>query len=119
LRCRSEDVRASPVRLPVAPVDTLEVGGCAGEPRGDTPGRRRGAGSGERPNQVDRLRDDVSVTPAELLDLHVLGGEVTEEGLRANVSVGVRYLTSWLAGTGAAAIDNLMEDVATAEISRS
>jgi malate synthase len=74
---------------------------------------------GEPPNQVDRLRDDVSVTPAELLDLHVPGGEVTEEGLRGNVSVGVRYLASWLAGTGAAAIDNLMEDVATAEISRS
>ncbi len=47
------------------------------------------------------------------------GGEITPEGLRANVSVGTRYLDAWLRGTGAAAIDNLMEDVATAEISRS
>jgi malate synthase len=74
---------------------------------------------GERPNQVDRLRDDVSVTAEQLLDLRIPGGEVTEEGLRANVSVGLRYLAAWLSGTGAAAIDNLMEDVATAEISRS
>jgi malate synthase len=74
---------------------------------------------GERPNQVDRRRDDVSVTAEQLLDLRVPGGQVTEDGLRANVSVGVRYLASWLSGTGAAAIDNLMEDVATAEISRS
>ena len=74
---------------------------------------------GDRPNQVDRRRDDVSVSADELLDLRVPGGQVTEEGLRANVSVGLRYLASWLSGTGAAAIDNLMEDVATAEISRS
>jgi malate synthase len=74
---------------------------------------------GERPNQVDRRRDDVSVAPDQLLDLRVPGGQVTEQGLRANVSVGLRYLASWLSGTGAAAIDNLMEDVATAEISRS
>jgi malate synthase len=59
------------------------------------------------------------VRAEQLLDLRVPGGEVTEDGLRANVSVGLRYLASWLAGTGAAAIDNLMEDVATAEISRS
>jgi malate synthase len=73
----------------------------------------------DRPNQLDRLREDVSVGPAELTRFEVPGGEITEEGLRANVSVGVRYLAAWLAGTGAAAIDNLMEDAATAEISRS
>jgi malate synthase len=74
---------------------------------------------GERPNQVDRQRDDVSVSAGELLDLRVDGGAVTEEGLRQNVSVGIRYIESWLRGVGAAAIDNLMEDAATAEISRS
>jgi len=74
---------------------------------------------GGRPNQVDRQRNDVSVAAPELLDLRVEGGSVTEEGLRANVSVGIRYIESWLQGVGAAAIDNLMEDAATAEISRS
>ncbi|HEU4942075.1 MAG TPA: malate synthase A [Gaiellaceae bacterium] len=74
---------------------------------------------GERPNQVDRLREEVSVSAGDLLDLHVEGGAVTEDGLRQNVSVGIRYLESWLRGVGAAAIDNLMEDAATAEISRS
>jgi malate synthase len=74
---------------------------------------------GERPNQVERLRDDVSVSAEELLDFEIPGAEITEAGLRANVSVGVRYLDAWLQGVGAAAIDNLMEDVATAEISRS
>jgi malate synthase len=73
---------------------------------------------GERPNQVDRIRDDVTVSAADLLDLD-FPGEVTDEGVRANVSVGIRYLASWLSGVGAAGIDNLMEDVATAEISRS
>jgi malate synthase len=73
---------------------------------------------GDRPNQVDRLREDVSVSAEQLLDFDVPGGEITDEGLRANVSVGLRYLDSWLNGVGAAAIDNLMEDVATAEISR-
>ena len=71
-----------------------------------------------RPNQVDRRRDDVRVTAEDLVDFEVPGGEITEEGLRANVRVGVRYLDAWLGGVGAAAIDNLMEDVATAEISR-
>jgi malate synthase len=61
----------------------------------------------------------VSVTADQLLDFEIPGAEVTDEGLRANVSVGVRYLDAWLNGVGAAAIDNLMEDVATAEISRS
>ena len=74
---------------------------------------------GGRPNQLDRLREDVSIEPADLLDFEVPGGKVTDEGLRVNVSVGIRYLAAWLQGTGAAAIDNLMEDAATAEISRS
>ena len=73
---------------------------------------------GERENQVDRLREDVQVTAAQLIDFDVPGGEVSDAGLRVNVSVGVRYLDSWLHGVGAAAIDNLMEDAATAEISR-
>jgi malate synthase len=73
---------------------------------------------GDRENQVDRLREDVEATAAQLLDFTVPGGEVTDAGLRTNVSVGVRYLDSWLNGVGAAAIDNLMEDAATAEISR-
>ncbi len=73
---------------------------------------------GERPNQVDRKRDDVTVTEDELVDFEIPGGEITDEGLRVNVSVGVRYVDAWLQGVGAAAIDNLMEDAATAEISR-
>jgi malate synthase len=73
---------------------------------------------GDRPNQVGRKRDDVTVTEDELLDFDIPGGEITDEGLRVNVSVGVRYVDAWLEGVGAAAIDNLMEDAATAEISR-
>ncbi|HEY8394629.1 MAG TPA: malate synthase A [Thermaerobacter sp.] len=73
---------------------------------------------GERPNQVERLRDDVQVTARDLLDVRVPGGEITEAGLRNNVSVGIQYLASWLRGNGAAAIFNLMEDAATAEIAR-
>jgi len=73
---------------------------------------------GERPNQVDRQRDDVVIEAADLLEFGIPGGEITDEGLRTNVSVGARYLDSWLRGIGAAAIDNLMEDAATAEISR-
>ncbi len=73
---------------------------------------------GERPNQVDRKRPDVHVTEEQLRDFDVPGGEITDEGLRVNVSVGVRYVDAWLQGVGAAAIDNLMEDAATAEISR-
>jgi malate synthase len=73
---------------------------------------------GDRPNQVERRRDDVSVDAAELLDVRVPDGAITEEGVRQNVAVGLRYLDSWLGGVGAAAIFNLMEDVATAEISR-
>lgn len=74
---------------------------------------------GQRPNQLERQRDDVRVGANELLDFRVPGGEVTEAGVRSNVSVGIQYLESWLRGTGAAAIFNLMEDAATAEISRS
>ncbi|HSK16702.1 MAG TPA: malate synthase A, partial [Gaiellaceae bacterium] len=74
---------------------------------------------GGRPNQVDRRREEVDVAAVDLLDAHVAEGEITEEGVRGNVSVGLRYLESWLRGTGAAALDNLMEDAATAEIARS
>ena len=74
---------------------------------------------GDRPNQLEQIGDGGSVTPSELLDVPDTGGTVTEAGLRTNVSVGVRYVASWLTGTGAAAIDDLMEDAATAEISRS
>ncbi len=73
---------------------------------------------GDRPNQVSRQRDDVAVTAADLLDLD-FPGTVTLDGVRTNVEVGILYIASWLSGTGAAAIHNLMEDVATAEISRS
>jgi malate synthase len=74
---------------------------------------------GDRPNQVERRRDDVTVTEAELLDVGSTPGEVTEAGLRSNVNVGIQYISSWLRGNGAAAIYGLMEDAATAEISRS
>ncbi len=74
---------------------------------------------GDRPNQKDRLREEVAVGADDLLDLRVPGGAVTEAGLRANVRVTLAYLDSWLRGVGAAAIDNLMEDAATAEIARS
>jgi malate synthase len=73
---------------------------------------------GDRPNQVERKRDDVHVTEEQLVDFEIPGSSITDEGLRVNVSVGVRYLDAWLQGVGAAAIDNLMEDAATAEISR-
>ncbi|WP_306214890.1 malate synthase A [Actinoplanes sp. RD1] len=74
---------------------------------------------GDRPNQLDRRRDDVEVTAAQLLDVSATGGAVTEAGLRSNVSVALQYLEAWLRGNGAVAIFNLMEDAATAEISRS
>ncbi|MBA3310332.1 MAG: malate synthase A, partial [Nocardioidaceae bacterium] len=70
-------------------------------------------------NQLDRLREDVNVTAAQLLDVKSTPGDVTEDGLRSNVSVGIQYLESWLRGGGAVAIFNLMEDAATAEVSRS
>ncbi len=74
---------------------------------------------GARPNQKERLRPDVVVTAPDLLSVDIDGGAVTEAGVRANVSVALQYLTAWLGGNGAAAINNLMEDAATAEISRS
>jgi malate synthase len=74
---------------------------------------------GDRPNQLDRRRDDVSVDAAQLLDVASAGGAVTEDGLRSNISVALQYLEAWLRGNGAVAINNLMEDAATAEISRS
>ena len=74
---------------------------------------------GSNPNQKARLRDDVRASAHDLLDARVEGGQVTEAGVRTNVSVALQYLASWLAGNGAAAINNLMEDAATAEISRS
>jgi malate synthase len=73
---------------------------------------------GDRPNQVDRRRDDVQVGADDLLSAAQTPGEVTEEGLRLNVNVGIQYISSWLRGNGAAAIYGLMEDAATAEISR-
>jgi malate synthase len=74
---------------------------------------------GDRPNQKERDRPEVAASAGDLLDVRVPGGHVTEAGVRANISVGLAYLASWLAGNGAAAINNLMEDAATAEISRS
>ena len=74
---------------------------------------------GERPNQLEKLREDVHVTAGQLLDVASTPGDVTEAGLRNNVSVGIQYLAAWLTGVGAVAIFNLMEDTATAEISRS
>ena len=72
-----------------------------------------------KPNQVDRKRDDVQVSAAELLDLASTPGAITEKGLRTDVNVGFQYISFWLTGRGAAAINSLMEDAATAEISRS
>jgi malate synthase len=74
---------------------------------------------GDRPNQIDKKREDVHVTAEQLLDVASTPGDVTEEGLRSNISVGIQYLESWLRGSGAVGINNLMEDAATAEISRS
>ena len=74
---------------------------------------------GDRPNQLDRQRPEVHVRPDQLLAVTETPGAVTTSGLRNNVSVGLQYIESWLAGRGAVAISNLMEDVATAEIARS
>jgi malate synthase len=74
---------------------------------------------GERPNQIERRRDEVDVTARDLLAVADTPGEATEEGLRNDVNVGIQYLSHWLLGNGAAAIFNLMEDTATAEIARS
>jgi malate synthase len=74
---------------------------------------------GDRRNQIDRRREDVEVSASDLLDVASTPGAITEEGLRNDVSVGFQYISFWLGGRGAAAINNLMEDAATAEISRS
>ena len=74
---------------------------------------------GDRPNQLERQRPDVSSTAADLLDVDSTPGEITMAGLHNNVSVGIQYLAAWLQGSGAVAIFNLMEDAATSEISRS
>jgi malate synthase len=74
---------------------------------------------GDRPNQLERQRPDVSSTAADLLDVESTPGEITMAGLHNNVSVGIQYLAAWLQGSGAVAIFNLMEDAATSEISRS
>jgi malate synthase len=73
---------------------------------------------GERPNQVDKQRDDVEASADDLLAVAQTPGEVTEDGLRSNVNVGIQYISAWLRGNGAAGIYGLMEDAATAEISR-
>jgi malate synthase len=72
-----------------------------------------------KPNQLDRQRDDVHVAAGQLLDLAATPGHITEKGLRTDVNVGFQYISFWLTGRGAAAINSLMEDAATAEISRS
>ena len=74
---------------------------------------------GARPNQIDKQRPEVSVTAEDLLSVAKTPGGITEAGLRNNISVGLQYLATWLGGSGAVAIFNLMEDAATAEISRS
>jgi malate synthase len=74
---------------------------------------------GDAPNQLGKLREDVSVTAADLLAISATPGDITEAGLRNDISVGLQYLANWLSGNGAVAIFNLMEDAATAEIARS
>jgi malate synthase len=74
---------------------------------------------GDKPNQIDKQRPDVTVTADDLLATDKTPGEQTAVGLRNNIDVGIRYLEAWLRGSGAVAIHNLMEDAATAEISRS
>ncbi|PXW26196.1 malate synthase A [Paraburkholderia caballeronis] len=73
---------------------------------------------GDKPNQIGKQRDDVNVTAKDLLDFRP-EAPITENGLRNNINVGIHYLGSWLAGNGCVPIHNLMEDAATAEISRS
>jgi malate synthase len=73
---------------------------------------------GNRPNQIDRRRPDIPYDDAPLRDVAATEGEITEAGLRNNLSVGFQYISFWLGGRGAAAINNMMEDAATAEIAR-
>jgi malate synthase len=74
---------------------------------------------GDRPNQIERMRDDVVPDAAALADLGATPGQITEAGLRSNVSIGFQYISFWLGGRGAVGLNNMMEDAATAEISRS
>src|SRR5205085_9899269 len=74
---------------------------------------------GDRPNQTHRLREDVDVRPSQLVDLTVPNAAVTFAGIETNIDVALHYIEAWLRGQGAVAIHNLMEDAATAEISRS
>lgn len=74
---------------------------------------------GDKPNQIDRKREDVVPDDKALIALQIPGSTITEHGVRMNIEVGIRYLEAWLRGNGAVAIHNLMEDAATAEISRS
>ncbi|MDQ3722293.1 MAG: malate synthase A, partial [Actinomycetota bacterium] len=73
---------------------------------------------GDRPHQLQRRRDEVAVSAEQLLDVAATEGEITEDGLRSNINVGIQYISSWLRGNGAAAIHGMMEDAATAEIAR-
>jgi malate synthase len=73
---------------------------------------------GKKPHQKEKLRSEVSVAASQLTDTKVPGGTITEAGFRNNVNVALQYVNSWLMGNGAASIFNLMEDAATAEISR-
>ncbi len=72
-----------------------------------------------RVNQKHRMREDVTVAPEQLLDFKIPGGTITEAGVRLNIRIGIQYIQAWLRGNGAVALYNLMEDAATAEISRS
>lgn len=74
---------------------------------------------GDRQHQLDRSREDVAVDAAALIDLSTTEGEITDAGLRSNIEIAIRYMEAWLRGHGAVAIHSLMEDAATAEISRS
>ncbi|WP_404288962.1 malate synthase A [Glutamicibacter arilaitensis] len=74
---------------------------------------------GANPHQISRTREDVEVSASELLNVAGLEGRITERGIRENIEIGIRYIESWLRGNGAVALRNLMEDAATAEISRS
>ncbi|MEV8020283.1 malate synthase A [Streptomyces sp. NPDC086554] len=73
---------------------------------------------GTRPHQIDRTRNDVEVTAAQLLSVRRVSGPPTPEGVRLNIAVALRYFAAWLNGRGAVALDGLMEDAATAEIAR-
>jgi malate synthase len=73
---------------------------------------------GDRPNQLDKQRDDVVVAREDLTEVGSTGGEITLDGVRTNVAVSLEYLAAWIGGSGAVAINNLMEDAATVEISR-